>query len=168
MSSSSASTSDLAAGLIVRRAGAHDAPAVAEVWLRSYAAALPTVRQAHTGDEVRDWIRDVVIACQETWVACVEGQVAALLSLEGSDVDQLYVDPAYQGRGIGSRLLATAQAGRPDGLGLWTFQLNQRAIDFYRAHGFVEIRRTDGVDNEEREPDVRMEWQPAPESSASQ
>ena len=69
-------------------------------------------------------------------------------------VDHLYVDPARTGRGIGSRLLAVAKHERPHGLRLWTFASNTGAQRFYARHGFVEVRRTDGRDNEERAPDV--------------
>ena len=43
-------------------------------------------------------------------------------------------------------------------LRLWVFQRNTDAIAFYRTCGFREIERTDGSRNEEREPDVLMEW----------
>ncbi len=81
----------------VRRA-APDAAAVAEVWLRSFSAALPGVRRAHTDDEVRAWIREVVVPGQETWVATVDGSVVAMMTLDGDDLDQLYIHPAWQGR----------------------------------------------------------------------
>ena len=58
------------------------------------------------------------------------------------------------GRGIGSALLAVAKRERPQGLRLWAFQTNTGARRFYERHGFVEVRRTDGRDNEERAPDV--------------
>jgi hypothetical protein len=41
---------------------------------------------------------------------------------------------------------------------LWTFQKNAAAIRFYLAHGFREVERTDGSRNEEREPDILLEW----------
>ena len=63
------------------------------------------------------------------------------------------------GQGIGSRLLERAKAERPDGLDLWTFQANTGARRFYERHGFVEVARTDG-DNEEGEPDIRLRWIP--------
>ncbi len=47
-----------------------------------------------------------------------------------------------------------------DGLELWTFQVNARARRFYERHGFVEVDRTDGGHNEERQPDVRYAWRP--------
>ena len=38
--------------------------------------------------------------------------------------------------------------------------MNEPARRFYRRHGFVEVGRTDGARNEEREPDVRLAWEP--------
>lgn len=58
------------------------------------------------------------------------------------------------GQGIGSQLLALARRQRPHGLRLWTFVSIVRAQRFYERHGFVEIDRTDGRDNEEGAPDI--------------
>ena len=41
---------------------------------------------------------------------------------------------------------------------LWTFQRNIRSRRFYALQGFCEIRLTDGRANEEKEPDVLLEW----------
>ena len=147
-----------AAGVIVRRASEADAEAVAEVWLRSFDAALPTVRRAHSDDEVRAWFRNAVVPYKQTWVAVAGTEVVGLLVLSDGWVDQLYLDPAWRGRGIGDRLVATAKQRYPDGLQLWTFQVNGPARRFYERHGFVEVERTDGHGNEEREPDVRYSW----------
>jgi hypothetical protein len=49
-------------------------------------------------------------------------------------------------------------ARHPAGLELWVFQRNDAAREFYARHGFIELRRTDGSGNEEREPDVRLAW----------
>ncbi|MEU6309563.1 GNAT family N-acetyltransferase [Streptomyces sp. NPDC047014] len=146
--------------LVVRRAVDSDASAVAEVWLRSFAAALPGVRRAHTDDQVRSWIREVVVPGQETWVAAVEDAVVAMMVLDGEELDQLYVDPARQGRGIGGRLVDLAKRRRPSGLTLWSFQVNEPARRFYERYGFIEGERTDGHRNEEREPDIRYVWRP--------
>jgi ribosomal protein S18 acetylase RimI-like enzyme len=58
---------------------------------------------------------------------------------------KLYVHPDHQGLGLGSRLLAEVEslvAG--DELWLEVVDGNDRAFDFYRAHGFVEVERTAG------------------------
>lgn len=145
----------------LRRAGSADAAAVAEVWLRSFAAALPTVTRAHGDDEVRAWVRDVLLAGSETWVAVADDIVVGLMTLGEGWIDQLYLDPAWRGRGIGDRLVALAKQRCPGGLQLWTFQVNGRAGRFYERHGFVAVERTDGSGNEEREPDVRYVWAPS-------
>ncbi|MFF7780128.1 GNAT family N-acetyltransferase [Streptomyces tanashiensis] len=146
---------------VVRRAVASDAAAVAEVWLRSFDAALPSVRRAHTDDQVRSWFREVVVPGQETWVATVEGAAVGMVVLDGEELDQLYLDPAWQGQGIGGRLVDLAKRRRPAGLALWTFQVNESARRFYERHGFVAGESTDGHRNEEREPDIRYVWRPA-------
>ncbi len=72
-------------------------------------------------------------------------------------IDQLYVLPTAQRRGVGKDLLQVAQNafGR---LQLWTFQRNAPARRFYEARGFALIQQTDGARNEEKEPDVLYLW----------
>jgi GNAT superfamily N-acetyltransferase len=121
----------------------------------------------HAEDEVRAWWRDDALARYETWVAVDgRGEVAGLLALDAGGerhgwVEQLYVDPAWIGQGVGTQLLARARQERPDGLQLWTFQVNDEARRFYAREGLVEVEHTDGAGNEEAEPDVRLEWRPS-------
>lgn len=147
----------------LRRAVAADAGPAADVWLRSFAAALPTVVRPRSDDEVRRYFRDVVVPLRETWVAEVaetaEGLIGVLV-LDGDQLSQLYLDPDRRGRGVGDRFLELARQRRPNGLTLWTFQVNTPAHRFYERHGFVAVERTDGSGNEEREPDVRYVWRP--------
>jgi len=107
---------------------------------------------------VIEWFTTVVLPAQKTWVIDHGDVVVALLVL-GPDgwIDQLYVDPDFVGRGLGSLLVDVAKAAAPDGLELWTFQANVRARRFYKRHGFVAVATTDG-ENEEGAPDVRYRW----------
>ncbi|MFF4773412.1 GNAT family N-acetyltransferase [Microtetraspora fusca] len=146
--------------VILRRATDADASAVADVWLRSYDAALPGVRRAHTDDEIRAYFREVVVPARETWVATLDGAVVGMMVLNEGLLSQLYLDPDRRGSGIGDRFVALAKERCPDGLELWTFQVNGPARRFYERHGFVAVEHTDGRDNEEREPDVRYVWRP--------
>ncbi|MFC8511865.1 GNAT family N-acetyltransferase [Streptomyces sp. NPDC057257] len=149
----------------LRRAAAPDALAAADVWLRSFAAALPTVVSPRSADEVRGYFREVVVPSLETWVASVPGDegadgVVGVMVLDGDELAQLYLDPGLRGHGIGDRFIALAKERRPGGLCLWTFQVNKPAHRFYERHGFVATEYTDGSGNEEREPDVRYVWRP--------
>ena len=133
---------------------------VAGVWLRSRHASVPSIPPPTHGDhEVRQWFATVVLPTQEVWVAELGDGIVALLVLDAGWVLQLYVDPAFTGRGLGSRLLDLAKEHNPDGLELWTFQANTGARRFYERHGFIAVGMTDG-DNEEGAPDVRYRWRP--------
>lgn len=146
----------------VRRAvSPADADAAAGVWLRSFAAALPTVVRPRSDDEVRDHFRHVLVPLRETWVAeGPGGGVVGVMVLEGEELAQLYLAPEWRGRGLGDRFVALAKERSPGGLSLWTFQVNGPAHRFYERHGFEAVERTDGSGNEEREPDVRYVWRP--------
>ena len=146
-------------GIEIRRADAADATAIADVYLAAFAAtyAFPL---AHTDEEVRGWLRDHVVARLETWVADDGGRVVAMMVLDEAGIDQLYVEPAWQGRGLGGRLVELAKTRRPAGLELYTFQVNERARRFYEHHGFVVAALGDGSGNEERQLDVLYRWQP--------
>ncbi|MGW7420793.1 N-acetyltransferase family protein [Streptomyces sp. NPDC054813] len=145
---------------VLRRAVGPDAGAVADVWLRSYSAALPTVVRARSDDEVRAYFRDVVVPERETWLAEAHGRVVGVMVLAGDLLSQLYLAPEWRGRGVGDRFVSLAKERSPQGLTLWTFQVNKPAHRFYERHGFVAAEYTDGSGNEEREPDVRYVWRP--------
>lgn len=58
------------------------------------------------------------------------------------EVGRLFIDPAYQGRGIGSRVMAFVEEAYPL-TKRWVLDTpvwNQRTRRFYRRLGFVEIR----------------------------
>ncbi|MGP4089684.1 GNAT family N-acetyltransferase [Streptomyces sp. KR55] len=145
---------------VLRRAEAADARPAADVWLRSFAAALPTVIRPRTDDEVRTYFREVVVPLRETWVAESADGVVGVMVLSGAELSQLYLHPDWRGRGIGDRFVALAKERSPQGLTLWTFQVNSPAHRFYERHGFVAVERTNGSGNEEQEPDVRYVWRP--------
>jgi GNAT superfamily N-acetyltransferase len=146
-------------GISIRRAAAADADAVADVYLASFHATY-TFPLAHTDDEVRAWLAGIVGVGGRTWVAEADGPVLAMMVVADGWLDQLYVDPGWLGRGIGSRLIDVAKEREPGGLQLYTFQVNDRARRFYERHGFVATWFGDGAANEERQPDVRYEWCP--------
>src|SRR5579859_6632310 len=146
----------------IRAARREDASGIAEVYLASLAATYEFPR-AHSDAETRRWIAEVLLPTREVWVATAgaEHSIVAMMALTDDMIDQLYVAPGWTGQGIGSRLIGLAQSRRPDGLDLYTFQVNRGARRFYERNGFVEVAFGDGSDNEERQPDVRYAWRPS-------
>jgi GNAT superfamily N-acetyltransferase len=142
--------------ITIRRGTALDARAPADLWLRARKHAVGTIpAPVHSDDDVRNWFAGHVVPDTELWVAIDHaGGPVGILVLDGDWIDQLYVEPSMAGQGIGSQLVALARRQRPHGLRLWTFVSNVRAQRFYERHGFVEIDRTDGRDNEEGAPDI--------------
>ena len=142
----------------IRKAVPGEADSLAALWLRSRTAAVPSIPPpVHTDEEVHRWFEEIVLATCEVWVATGKDEAIGLMVLDQEWIDQLYVDPAATGRGIGGALLEHAMRLRPTGLKLWTFQSNLDARRFYEAHGFVATAMTAG-DNEEQTADVRYEW----------
>ena len=146
----------------IRPAGDDDAAGIADVYLASFAATYEFPR-AHSDADTRSWIAEVLLTNREVWVATVakQGPIVAMMALTDEMVDQLYVAPGWTARGIGSRLIGLAQSLRPNGLDLYTFQVNRDARRFYERHGFVEVASSDGSQNEELQPDVRYAWRPS-------
>jgi len=123
----------------VRPAGLEDAAGIAGVYLSAFHATYD-FPLAHTDEQVRAWIRYILLPSGECWVATVGGDVVGMLVVRPGDLDQLYVAPGFQGRGVGSRLVELAKSESPDGLGLYTFQVNARARAFYERRRFVADR----------------------------
>ena len=142
--------------LVLRPAEPADVAGLVAVQLAARAAA-PMPANIHREAEIHDFLarrltRDAV------WVAELDGAVAAYARFTRTWLDDLYVHPRHQGAGLGGALLDLVKSLLPDGFGLWVFETNEPARGFYAKHGLVETERTDGSANEERRPDIRMEW----------
>ena len=113
---------------------------------------------AHSDDDVRRWFAEEVLPAHPVRVAEVDGSVVGLLVVDIGWASQLDVAPSYQRRGIGGALLERAEEWSPEGLDLWTFEMNADSHRFYERHRFVLVESTDGRGNEEQAPDRRYRW----------
>ncbi|MEA3209532.1 MAG: hypothetical protein QOE70_2589 [Chthoniobacter sp.] len=141
-----------------RRANLDDMAAVAKIHRVAFFRAMPHLAVLHTPDEDSAYYSTVVFPDAEIWLSEQGGAIAGFIAFRPGWVDHLYIHPNFQGRGIGSTLLALAK-GSADSLRLWTFQCNLRARRFYEHHGFRVEKETDGTNNEERQPDVLYLWE---------
>ncbi len=143
-------------GFVLRRAALGDVAAIAAVSRRARQERMPYLPDLHTPEEDRAFFRGFVEGAT-VWVAEASGAVVGFVAFAAGWVDHLYVDPGWQGRGVGSALLDQAKAAAPQ-LQLWVFQKNAAARLFYERRGFRLVRETDGSGNEEQEPDALLEW----------
>ena len=61
--------------------------------------------------------------------------VKGLIHVEGKRIAELFVEPFFQGKGIGKALIDFA-IKEFDADNLWVLEKNESAIDFYKKHGF--------------------------------
>ena len=134
-----------------------DMPAVAVLHRLTMRASLPFLPDLHTPEQDVTFFRDRLLPANEVWVADQDGDLIAYAARETGWLNQLYVHPDHQGRGLGDALLAQAKQG-VDALQLWAFQQNTRARRFYEARGFLLAELTDGAANAEKTPDARYIW----------
>ena len=140
---------------MIRLATDDDAPFIAEFY---YDIRQDSVLSIHDVGSIEWYITNRLIKRGSSCVYVENDEIVGWVDVHEDWVDQLYCRRGHTGKGIGVQLLNFAKSKSPSGLQLWTFQVNSGARRFYAREGFVEVELTDGQTNEERLPDVRMEW----------
>jgi GNAT superfamily N-acetyltransferase len=123
---------------MLRRLELVDMDAAARVLRTAFDHALPSLAGLHTPKEDQGFFRERVFRTCEVWGVFDSAAMIGMLAFRKDWIDQLYVLPKAQGRGVGTELLEVAQRSF-DRLHLWTFQRNLRAQRFYEARGFVLV-----------------------------
>ena len=142
---------------MLRQLALTDMGAAAQVHRIAFDQAMPRLVGLHTPEEDRWFYREHVFKTCRVWGRFDQDALSGLIAFRDGWVEQLYVLPAAQGRGVGTELLDVAKRAC-ERLELWTFQCNERARRFYEARGFALVEQTDGARNEEKEPDARYVW----------
>ena len=119
---------------------------------------LDTVPFIHDVGGIEWFIVNILLPRGSSHVYVFDDEVVAWADIHDGWLDQLYCKRGFTGKGIGLELLNFAKSKEPNGLQLWTFQVNTGARAFYIREGFKEVEQTDGANCEEKQPDVRMEW----------
>lgn len=137
-------------------------PEVTDLWVASWAAAMPDIDFAAR----RAWFVDHLLALREGGArvlcafALADGTMAGFVTIhpETGWLDQLAVATAYQGSGAAKTLLDAARNISPRGIRLDVNQTNGRARAFYTRAGFVETGR--GQNATSGLATLALHWQP--------
>ena len=84
-----------------------------------------------------------------------DGAIKGVIQIENSEIKKLFVEPALQGKSIGSYLLKYAIVEHKANT-LWALEKNIRAIRFYERHGF-QITTDRKLEEDTTEYLVRLE-----------
>ena len=129
--------------------------------LASWADAFPWLARAHSDDEVRAWVRDVLLTRGTTWVACSGGRMVGFMTLVGDELEQLYLLPGHYRRGIGKQFRACWLNNKVRGdCDCSPSSATRGPGHSTRRLVFGVVAMSDGSRNEEAEPDVCYEWRP--------
>ena len=120
--------------------------------------ALAFLRELHSEAEDLDYFTNQVLRKDTVFVALDEQRrPVGFIAFSDGWVNHLYILPSHQRLGIGGLLLERAVQSFKT-VRLWTFERNEIARRFYENRGFSVIDRTDGEHNEEKEPDLLLQW----------
>ncbi|HKY53272.1 MAG TPA: GNAT family N-acetyltransferase [Anaerolineales bacterium] len=145
--------------LIIRAYQIADFDAVTILWRISREKSVPEfqLEKGHFFYEDRNYFQNYVLKNNQVWVAELGNRPVGFMAMNKDFIDQLYIDPDFQRRGIGRSLLDFARKHSPDHLWLYTLQVNVNARAFYEKNGFVPEKF--GVSPPpESEPDVEYHW----------
>jgi ribosomal protein S18 acetylase RimI-like enzyme len=146
---------------MIREYTENDFDALTRLWRVAREKAFPDFmrRVPHTFEEDCDYFRNVILHNNDVWVIEAENRAAGFLAIAGDFVDQLYIHPDFQRRGLGELLLDHAKRLSPEHVWLFTLQINTNGRAFYEKNGFVALHF--GVSPApESEPDVEYHWRP--------
>ena len=114
-----------------------DTEAVVRLWLEASIEAHSFIPREFWEAAAED-MRRVYLPMSDEIVLHVDdasGDVDAFFAFVGDFLAALFVAPAAQGRGLGSRLLRIACRMHPE-LSLTVYKENRRAVALYEKHGF--------------------------------
>ncbi|MBR4446045.1 MAG: GNAT family N-acetyltransferase [Solobacterium sp.] len=123
----------------IRRAEKEDLARIAEIYVFNYRMNFWPVFQndAYYFDELQvPSVMETMAQESGTHYVYDDGTVKGFVTVNGTEIRHLFVEPVLQGRGIGAALLEFAMKQcRADHL--WALEKNVRAIRFYERHGFA-------------------------------
>ena len=144
---------------IIREYRSEDFDAVTILWRISREKSIPEfqLEKGHFFFEDRDYFQKQIVKNNQIWVVESQKYPVGFMAMNNDFVDQLYIDPDHQRRGIGRSLLNLAREQSPDHVWLYTLQVNTSAREFYEKNGFVAEKF--GISPPpESEPDVEYHW----------
>jgi GNAT superfamily N-acetyltransferase len=123
----------------IRMARADEVDEIARVWMESWVSTGLEDASKYLLADLRARVPREIEKGWSLYVADEGGRIVAMLALHLPDryLDQLFVAPDYQGKGLGKRMLAFTRERLPDEIWLRCVRENAKAWRWYEREGFV-------------------------------
>ncbi len=135
----------------------------AEAWQNSHRSfCAPDFVALHTPERQARVLADKVAKGSRLYLLWVDGAAVGVVTVTGSLIEDLYILPAFQNRGLGTALLRYAVgacAGTPT---LWILENNAGAERLYRREGFAPTGRKSAITEELAEVEFELRRQRSP------
>lgn len=102
---------------------------------------------SHTVETQTEYIRSEIAGGKEFYMV-VDRKPVGIVSVWDSLIENLYVLPAEQRKGYGTKLLQYAIQRCKSVPTLWILSNNKRANAFYKKHGFIESGKRKQIRND--------------------
>lgn len=138
---------------MIRKSTPKDLDTIMEIWLCENIAAhnfIPSDYWNSHYDEVKE-----AISAAEVYVYEKDGVVKGFIGLITQYIAGLFVSQKYQSQGIGSSLLKYVQEKNKK-LTLSVYEVNEKAVKFYKKYGFK--LQTKLMDEDTNQIEYLMEW----------
>ena len=119
---------------MIRKLEPRDMKRVLEIWLDASVKAHDFIDKTYWPSQIEN-MRDIYIPASETFVIQDSSRVLGFYSVINHQLAALFVDPDYQGKGLGKQLLSHVKA-QHDQLTLAVYKENASSIAFYQSQGF--------------------------------
>ncbi len=123
---------------IIRQATLDDFAGMTKVWLQASLEAHDFV-SSDFWHQNTDRMQKTFFPATESWVYCEDSQILGFMSLQKENLAALFVAPAAQGRGIGTRLLDQAKSMHGS-LSLAVYERNDTGVIFFTRRGFAVMQ----------------------------
>lgn len=110
---------------------------------RSFCA--PGFVAIHTPERQARYLAGKLAHGSRLFLLCLDGEAAGVVSVTGSLIEDLYILPRLQNRGLGTALLRHAVDHCDGAPTLWILENNAGAERLYRREGFVPTGRRQAV-----------------------
>ncbi len=124
----------------IRKSSAADVSRIAEIIISNYRINFYPIfcneefyfKELNVLDMAKEYLDGEVL--DSTYVYD-DGAVKGIVRIKNNEIEKLFVEPHFQGKGIGGKLLTFAILQKKADW-LWVLQYNKRGIAFYERHGF--------------------------------
>ncbi|VVO76675.1 putative N-acetyltransferase YjaB [Pseudomonas fluorescens] len=123
---------------MIRAFEQHDMERILDIWLSASLKAHDFIEAAHWQSHV-ETLRNIYIPASESYVIEEQSRVLGFCSLLDNQLAALFIDPAFQGKGLGKQLLKHAKALRNQ-LTLTVYKENTPGCAFYLSQGCVVVQ----------------------------